>query len=312
MNSEIIGLFLQLFVLIIIGYVFAKIGIFSNEMKLALSGFLLNCALPLSIINSSQTEYSSAAFSGFLICLIVAMVYMVAIILLVPKLLIKFKVRPDKARSSAMMLSFSNAAFMGFPIAEQLYGETGLLYAVGYNISFNLILFSLGISLVSGESNFDFKAFMKKIITTPAMVAAIAGLVLYLIPFRFPVIIQDALTSASGIMMPASVLIVGCELAQIKFRKIFLSLGSYVVSLFRLIIIPLATAIILSLLHVDPIAIAVCTLLNAMPAGTTNVILATEYDCAPEFTAIATTQTMIWMVFVTPIIINLVNTYFVV
>lgn len=309
MNYEIISLFLQLFVLIIIGYVTAKIGIFTNDMKSSLSAFLLNVALPLSIINSSQTEFSSEALSGFIICLVVGMVYMVGTILLVPRLLYKFKVRPDKARSAAMLLSFSNAAFMGFAITQELYGETGLLYAVGYNISFNLVLFSLGISLISGEEGFNIKAFLKKIVTTPAMVAAIASLILYLIPFRFPAVIDDALSSASGMLMPASVLIVGCELAQIKFSKILLSKASYILSVFRLIVIPLATCGILMLLRVDPLAIAVCTLLNAMPAGTTNVILASQYNSAPEFTAIATTQTMIWMLIVTPLLINLVNSW---
>lgn len=308
MSSEIIHLFLQIFVLIIIGYAFGKLKIFTNEMKMALSGFLLNCALPLSVLSSSQTEFSSEAFSGFIICLVFGLVYLTCIVLFVPKLLTKLKFNPDRAKTTAMMLAFSNSAFMGFPIAQELYGETGLLYAVGYNISFNLILFSLGINLVSsGSGKFNFKDFLKKMITTPAMVASIAGLILYLLPFRLPLVIQDALSSASAIMMPASVLIVGCELSQIEFKKIFLNLSTYVISVVRLIVIPLLTAVVLALLRLDPTVIAVCVLLNAMPAGTTNVILATEYDCAPEFTAIATTQTMIWMVFVTPFIINFVN-----
>lgn len=307
MNSEIIHLFLEIFVLIIIGYFFSKIKIFTNEMKLALSGFLLNCALPLSVISSSQQEFSSEAFSGFAICFAVGLVCLVGIVLLVPRLLMRFKVKSDKARASGMMLAFSNAAFMGLAISQELYGETGLLYAVGYNIAFNLVLFSIGISTVSGETNFEFKSFLKKLVTTPAMVAAILALILYLCPFRFPSVIGDALKSASAIMMPASVLIVGAELAQIPFRRIFLNPGAYIISFVRLIVIPAVTVIVLSLLRVNPTVIAVCTLLNGMPAGTTNVILSTEYDCAPEFTTVATTQTMIWMIIVTPLLINIVN-----
>ena len=305
MNTEIINLFIQIFILIAIGFILTKLKLFTNEMKSSISGFLLNCILPISIINSSQLEYSSADFSAFITCFIFSLVSLSLTVLLVPKVLMKFKIKPHKAKATGMMLAFSNSAFMGFAISQELYGE----HAVGYNIGFNLVLFSLGISLISGDEKFSWKSFFKKIITTPAMVASVAGLILYLIPYRLPEVAQSALSSAASIMMPASVLIIGCELAMIKLSKIFLTLGSYIISAVRLIVIPLLTAFILSLLRLDPTIIAVCTVLTAMPAGTTNVILATQYDCAPEFTTVATTQTMIWMIVVTPLIINLVNNW---
>ncbi len=309
MNTEIIHLFIQIFILIALGFILAKLKFFTNEIKLSLSGFLLNCILPISIINSSQLEFSSSDFMAFITCFIFGLVYLTLVILFVPGLLTRLKMPPHKAKATGMMLAFSNSAFMGFAIAQELYGEQGLLYAVGYNIAFNLVLFSLGINCISGDEKFEWKSFFKKLVTTPAMVAAIAGLILYLLPFRFPSVVKDALASASSIMMPASVMIIGCELAMIKLKKIFFTPSSYIISAVRLIAIPLLTAFVLSLFRLDPKIIAVCTVLNAMPAGTTNVILATEYDCAPEFTTVTTTQTMVWMIVITPLIINLVNNW---
>ena len=74
MNTEIINLFIQIFILIAIGFILTKLKLFTNEMKSSISGFLLNCILPISIINSSQLEYSSADFSAFITCFIFSLV----------------------------------------------------------------------------------------------------------------------------------------------------------------------------------------------------------------------------------------------
>ena len=73
---------------------------------------------------------------------------------------------------------------MGLPLISALFGSEGLLYASAFFTMFNLLLWTVGYSMVSGSS--DPKKVAQSLLHCPAIYAIVVGLVLYLLQIRCP------------------------------------------------------------------------------------------------------------------------------
>ena len=73
---------------------------------------------------------------------------------------------------------FSNAAYMGFPLIQTLFGAEGLLYASAYVTVFNILLWTVGYAMVSGKVRPG--EVLHSILTTPVLWSVLLGLTLYL------------------------------------------------------------------------------------------------------------------------------------
>lgn len=58
--------------------------------------------------------------------------------------------------------TFSNAAYMGFPLIQAMYGSEGVLYASVYVTVFNILLWTVGIVYVS--ESMSFKELLKRLL----------------------------------------------------------------------------------------------------------------------------------------------------
>ncbi len=79
--------------------------------------------------------------------------------------------------SKAIILKYatlvSNAGFMGLPIVESIYGQTGLLYASIALIPQRVFMWSAGLSLFAQT---DYKNMIKKVAFHPCIIAVYIGL----------------------------------------------------------------------------------------------------------------------------------------
>lgn len=73
---------------------------------------------------------------------------------------------------------FSNAAYMGFPLIQALFGAEGLLYASAYVTVFNILLWTVGYAMVSGKVRPG--EVLHSILTTPVLWSVLLGLTLSL------------------------------------------------------------------------------------------------------------------------------------
>ena len=157
--------------------------------------------------------------------------------------------------------------------------------------------------MLSGEKTFS----PKVIFGNSAIQMSVVAMILYVLPFRFPAFIQTTLSSVGSMMVPLSMIIIGYEIAVMDLRDIIKDKYSYLISLIRLLIVPVIACVILSFLPVNHTVASVCVLLMALPAGSFNVILSQQYDCNPSFAARSVTQNMLFMVITLPVILYLMG-----
>lgn len=139
---KIISLQLEIFIIAIIGYIFARKGIITKEVRKKLTDIVIDLILPCAIIKSFM-----------------------------------MKLTPEIIRDTAIILKYativSNAGFMGLPIVESIYGQTGLLYASIALIPQIIFMWSAGLSLFTQT---DSKNMIKKVAFHPCIIAVYIGL----------------------------------------------------------------------------------------------------------------------------------------
>lgn len=162
----------------------------------------------------------------------------------------------DRLKKARGMMRFSavfaNNGFIGIPLVAAVFGQGSVVmaYMIILNILNNVLMFTLGVYLVSGDKksvNF-FKALFN-----PVLLAFIAGVALNLLGVNgvLPEL-QTYATHFSGIVTPLSMLVLGMKLAGVPIWKLLTSARMYAVSGLRLILYPALATVMIVLVNMVP------------------------------------------------------------
>lgn len=185
-----------LFILIFSGFICVKTGAVKIEGRKAFSDLLVYFVVPCMIINSYLTEFDDNIFKNILYALGLSILLLVVGFAIT--FLLSFKLKGDNVPIVRFGCMFSNAAYMGFPLIQALFGSEGLIYASAFVTAFNIFLWTLGYSIVS--RTFDLKAIVKKIFTTPAIISVFIGLLIFIAGIPLPDIISQPISYAGGLL----------------------------------------------------------------------------------------------------------------
>lgn len=136
-------------------------------------------------------------------------------------------------------LVFPNNGFLGLPLAAAVFGASSqvMAFLVVMNTACNLLMYTLGAYLVSGDKHqMDFK----KAVFNPVLIAFILGIVLNLLGVGKSVPeISNYCLNLKNIVAPISMTILGMKLGGIQFKTLFTSWKNYYVAAIRLILFPI-------------------------------------------------------------------------
>lgn len=301
--ETIFNLIIKIFLMIAFGYLLKKQRLITPELQKGMTNLLLKAILPVSILASSNTEFTGAASKNIWLTVAIGAGYYIAALLFMT---VFSKILPLSQKAGKVFITmtvFANTAFIGFPLITELFGSENLIYAVIYNLFYQLFFFSYGISLLSGNGGFRFKA----LYSNPVTAASILSIGIFITPFRFPEAVASAFSTLGSMTVPVSMLLIGCSLADIKLSYIMRDGYSYLVSGIRLVFLPVCLLILLKLLKIPAQAAAACIVMTALPSGSLNAIYAEQYNCEPEYAARTVVQTMVLMIVTIPVIILLMN-----
>lgn len=287
-----------------IGFVCKKTGTVKDVFHKQLNDFVMQVILPFNILASCSNEFSHELSKGLAISAVISACFYVGMLLLTTLTSKALPLDADEKKIFITMSVFANVGFLGFPVAQELCGTEGTLYAVIHNVMYQLVMFSYGISLLNGTGKIDLAGMVKK----PLMIISLCSVAIFLSPFRFPGFMQDAIGMVGDSIVPLSLILIGMNLADIPVMELLKDKYSYLVTLFRLLISPLLVYAGLRLFHVTGTVAVVAVVLAAMPVGSLNVVFAQQYGRAPEFATRSLVHTMLFMFVTLPLMIVLAMT----
>ena len=298
-----------LFIMLIVGYIAGKVGIVDSVASKKLSNLIIKIAQPALIIYSIvKMQYSAENLElglktlalGFAVHLFMGGVAFLACL----------KIKDlDERKILEFSMVFGNTGFIGIPIMESLFGDVGGFMASFIVVSFNILMWTLGIAILSRKRD-DIKLTLKKALINKGTVPSVIGLAVFLLPiilpsFKLPTFALSSLSYIASLCTPVSMLIIGALLAGRSFKQIFGSGKVYYLCLFKLVIIPLLVCVIMKLLGFSDMWVLFAAALTSMPSATSVSMLAELYDITPGFSAqgvgtssllsIATMPCVIWL-----------------
>ena len=297
-------LFVKIIIMLALGFVLRKKNIITNDLQKGLNDLLLKAFLPVSILASANAVLTTQARQNLLLTAAIALGYYVFAIIF--SVLISKVLPISKLRRSVFvtMAVFANTAFLGFPIIKELFGDEGFLYAVIYNLLYQLFFFTYGISKLDGVKT-RFRP--KNLYTNVVTIVSVISIGIFVSPLRLPSTVVSTLSTISGATVPISMLIIGASLATIKLPSILKDGYSYIVSALRLIVFPVLLLLVLRTLNLSSVVVATCVVMTALPCGSLNVINAQRSDCDSEYAVRTVIQTMLLMIVTIPAILFLLN-----
>jgi hypothetical protein len=269
-----LGSLTSLVICMVVGFICRKMSIFSDNLINGMTTLLLKVTLPCTVFISMLRPFSKTLMAES-----IATFFLSGAVFLFGGLLAFLLARFMKASMSEgkvwqFALIFANVGYMGFPVCMAVFGEESLIYTSMANVSFTLLLFTVGIRLYNPAK--ENKSNWKLIALNPALIAAAVGFAFFLTQLRFPWPVTDAIAMLGAMTSPISMLLVGSIIAKGRLRDL-LDLRILPVTALRLLAVPACAFFLLrSFIH-NPLMLGVIVVLSAMPAGAITAIFAEEY-----------------------------------
>ena len=263
-----------LFILILVGFICGKTGVVTAEGKKVLSNLLVTIIMPAMVLNSYMSEFDPEVLSNLLLAFGLSTI---AILLaMAVSFLLTVKMKSQNRTVIRFACSYSNAAYMGFPLIQALFGAEGMLYASAFVTMFNVIVWSAGYAMMSGEV--QPKQVLKSVGKNPVTYAVILGLLLYLGRIPVPEVIKEPLSLVGSMTTPLSMIIIGVMIAGSEIKSILGNGQVWFTVVLRLVVIPAITFGLFYLLGVGGMVGSVILIQAACPTAATTSVLAIQFN----------------------------------
>ena len=262
-----------LFIIVLAGFVSHKCGVMGGDFDKRLSNFVIQVTAPCLIISSTmgdtmpdRSHIPALLGVGFLTYAI-----LIALAYVIPRCM---PVRREDRGMYSFMLTFANVGFIGYPIVASIFGQSAVFYACILNVPNTLTIFIWGIMFVTGQR---LGGFRWQLLCSTAMIATYISIIIVVCGWRTPAMIARPFALLGGMTVPASLLVIGSSIASIPARRMAGSAGTYILCLFRLLILPVTMYYLMAAIGADHEVSAINAVLVGMPVASFGTMFCMKY-----------------------------------
>ena len=264
----------QLLALLAVGLFLRKIGLLTQEAKMVLTDFVLYVTLPCSIILSFRIDLDPGVFTSL------SIVFFVSVgIQIFSYGLTKIVFRNQELGKKSVLrygLLVSNSGFLGLPIAGELFGSMGFMFASIYLIPQRIVMWSAGLTVFSSDLG-NSRQVVRRVLLHPSMVAVYIGFVFMLADPPIPKFLLATMESIGSCTTALSMILIGTIFAEMDRDVLKMDRQLLIFSFYRLFLIPYVSYLVSRVLGIDPLITGVAVILAAMPGGSSTAILSAKY-----------------------------------
>ena len=174
-----------------------------------------------------------------------------------------------------LCIGVMNNLLIGLPILQSLYGPTAVLFAGLTSIPFNITLYTYGVWQLSADTRGG--ALRLKDIFSPSVLATLAALVFFVFSLPVPGAVSRLMSACAGVTMPLSMIVIGVTMGSENLTAALRDRRVYAIALFRLVLAPLATFLLLRMLTDNALLLKSCVVIAGCPTGIVVPILSLQY-----------------------------------
>jgi predicted permease len=229
--------------------------------------------------------------------LYVPLLYLAIILaLLVPTIIIgKMLFTDPKERAIFSIAGFvGNTGNIGIPLGIALFGEASVIYTTLINIANVFVVYIIGVYIYS-RGSFSIRDSLFNIVKIPIIPASVIAIFINIYDIPLSAQIQEFFKMGAYTGIVLQLFLLGTFLQGIRIRELHPKLFIGTISQ-KFIIIPLATAVILSCTNLPLFVQGVIFMEMMVPLAVANINLASLYDCKPkDVTSLILLSTLLFM-----------------
>lgn len=283
---------LSLFLMILIGCYLRKKEIVDEAGKRCLTDLVVNVIIPCNIIKSCLMPFEGNIFVTCGRILAAGAILQLLFMGLNHSLFNRYPDTRKKVLQYGTLVC--NSGFLGYPVAEGVYGSLGLFYASVFLIPLRMVMWSVGTSYFMA-SHMSRRQVLKKVLTHPCLIGVYIGILIMVTQVRLPGFFTMTIKYIGNCNAAITMFIIGTILADVPLLTIF-NRDSFLYSVLRLLLLPALAWGVSAALHLDTVATGIAVLMTGMPAGATTAIFAARYGSdAPFATRLTVLSTLLSM-----------------
>ncbi|MBQ9846014.1 MAG: AEC family transporter [Oscillospiraceae bacterium] len=266
-----------LFTFITAGYILAKCGVMTQKSTAVLSK-LENClfipALVMGTFFEKFTRESLGELWKFILVSTLIEAVVIPISIYLPKL-----ITDDRyiQKMTTYGFAISNWGFMGNAVMIGLFPEIFFEYTI-FTLPLWVVnfLWAMPCLLMPLSQQPTLKEKLKNLVN-PMFTGMLIGMIVGIMEIPLPAFFTSAVTAAGDCMSPMAMLLTGITVSAIDLKETFTNAKIYLISLIRLVAIPVAFAFALSFIPISR-TIYICAVVSiSMPLGMNIVVIPSAY-----------------------------------
>ncbi len=215
--------------------------------------------------------------------LYVPLIYLtIILVLLIPTIVLgKILFNNPKERAIFSIAGFvGNTGNIGIPLGIALFGEASVIYTTLINIANVFVVYIIGVYIYS-RGSFSIKDSLFNIVKIPIIPASVVAITINIYDIPLSLQIQEFFKMGAYAGIVLQLFLLGTFLQGIRIKELHPKLFIGTISQ-KFIIIPLATAIILSFTNLPLFVQGILFMEMMVPLAVANINLASLYDCKPK------------------------------
>lgn len=289
-------------IMIGIGFLGAKGGLFTTKTSQELSKVLLNLAVPALAFTAFMTDINREWIQHSFSVLVLGFLVFPLLLVVMP-LLYRHETEDTKVMFS-QLTAFGSMTLFGLPIVRSLFGTEAVIIVNLYNIAFRVLLYSYSYVKMSGLAISSDN--VRKIFGNLTTILTIVGVILWVAQGAMPQTIVDGasvsifridqmlpwlyhpLELLAGLSSPLAWLMIGIQIATSTQSKTTSNREIYYFTFMKLVSAPLITLLVMmalqqtGVLAFNRVAAQTVTLLMATPPGNVPIVYAMSYNRSAE------------------------------
>jgi len=236
-------------ILVLIGLVASRARVISSGTKDFLARIIFYVTLPAMLFtNFSKLTITPELLSSSLQALFLSL-FVLLFMLLAGWLTSKMaRLKSGPAAIFKLHSMLGNVIYLGLPLIVSQFGQEGLLYGSIFILVSNILMWTVGVAVITPGKTFSLRGNIWKIFNINT-VAIIIGFVLFLLSIKLPPFILDSIGPLGGTTTYLSMIYIGSMLYYADGRKMLRNKNVYLLSLNRLLVVPIIIIGIFTLLN---------------------------------------------------------------
>ncbi len=263
-----------LFILIFLGAILTKKGVFTEKGISSMTDMVLLLVTPCVIIKSFIREFDSTTFKKLLISFLIAILSHIGFIILSRVLLRDKNERSQKVLQFGVI--FSNCGYMSIPLQQALLGDDGIFYGASYIAIFQIFIWSYGLLLMSGDKKV---LSPKKMLINPGVIGVSIGLIIFLLSIPVPKVIAEPISYLASLNTPLPMLIIGYHLMKSNILEGLRNIKCFFAIGIKLFLFPLLALLVMYLCGVRGTMLISSVISCSAPTAAITTMFSDKYSC---------------------------------